>query len=464
VNLKLREIAGIVSGRISGGREAEELEISGVSTDSRTISPGELFVALMGERFDGHDFVRDAASKGAVAAIVSRDVICPDGFPIISVDDTLRALGDLAAGWRRGFNPTVVAVTGSNGKTTVKEMLSSILSLSHSILKSEGNLNNLIGVPLTLLRLTGEHLYVVLELGTSRFGEISRLSEISSPQVGVITNIGPSHLQFFGDLDGVAREKGELLRFVQTAVLNVDDPFTPRLRDRARGDVFTFGLSERADVRAEEVEFTGEGMRFSISIRGERIGQVRLSALGTHNVLNALASACAAWSIGIKPREIIDGLNRFTPPHMRSELIELEGGITLINDAYNSNPRSLEAAIEILIKIGDGRRKVIVLGDMLELGEREDELHRQAGGMILKADPDIVITVGERSKLIAELPLKFGKPTLHFNTSEEASSRVCDLIEPGDVVLLKASRAMRFEKILEAIRERRCSTTSSSKS
>ncbi len=464
MRLKLREIAGIVSGRISGGREAEGLEISGVSTDSRTISPGELFVALKGERFDGHDFVRHAASKGAAAALVSQYVDRPDGFPIISVDDTLRALGELAAGWRRRFDPTVVAVTGSNGKTTVKEMISSILSLSHPILKSEGNLNNLIGVPMTLFQLTKEHVYLVLELGTSRFGEIRRLSEISAPQVGVITNIGPSHLEFFGDLNGVAREKGDLLQFVRTAVLNADDPFTPKLRGRVRGDMFTFGLSEKADVRAEEVEFTGEGMRFSISIRGERIGKVKLSALGTHNVLNALASACAAWSVGIKPQEIIEGLSGFTPPHMRSELIELEGGITLINDAYNSNPRSLEAAVEILIKIGDGRRKVIVLGDMLELGEQEDELHRQAGEMILKADPDIVITVGERSKLIAELSLKFGKPTLHFNTSEEASSRICDLIEPGDVVLLKASRAMRFEKILETIRERRCSITSSSKS
>lgn len=464
MNLKLREIVEIVSGRISGGKEVEGLEISGVSTDSRTISPGELFVALKGERYDGHDFVRHAASRGALAAVVSRHVARPDGFPLILVDDTLRALGDLAAGWRRRFNPLVVAVTGSNGKTTVKEMIGSILSLSHTVLKSEGNLNNLIGVPLTLFQLTGEHLYVVLELGTSRFGEIGRLSEISAPHVGVITNIGPSHLEFFGDLEGVAREKGDLLPFVRTAALNEEDPFTPRLRERVKGDVFTFGLGEGADVRAKGVEFGDGEMHFDILIRGERVGRVKLSALGRHNVLNALASACATWSVGITPEEIVEGLNGFTPPHMRSELIELEEGITLINDVYNSNPRSLEAAVEILINVGSGRRRVVVLGDMLELGRWEDKLHREAAHTVLKADPDLVITVGERSRLTAERLLEFGKPVLHFGSCEEVSDRICDLIEPGDVVLLKASRGMRFERVLEKIRGRRCSTTSSSKS
>lgn len=463
MRLKLDEAAKIVSGKLIGWDEIGMMEVVGVSTDSRTISPGELFVSLKGERFDGHDFVRQAASKGAVAAVVSREIDRAEDFPIILVADTLRALGDLAADWRGRFDPVVVGITGSNGKTTVKEMIGSILSVSHPILKSEGNLNNLIGLPLTLFRLTGGERYVVLEFGTSRFGEIRRLSEIASPQVGVITNIGPSHLEFFGDLEGVAREKGDLLEFVKVAVLNADDPFTPKLRERVKGDVFTFGFGSAADVSAERMDFEGKGMRFNISIRGRRIGEVRLSAPGRHNVLNALASACTAWALGIAPKEMIEGLTRFTPVHMRSELIEL-GEITILNDAYNSNPKSLEAAIEVLERIGNGRRKVAVLGDMLELGELEDELHRRAGEAVSRSDLDLVITVGERSKVIAELARMAGKSALQFQSIEEAADRICDLIEPGDAILLKASRAMGFERLLEAIRGGICSTTSSTKS
>ncbi|RKY05069.1 UDP-N-acetylmuramoyl-tripeptide--D-alanyl-D-alanine ligase [Candidatus Poribacteria bacterium] len=456
--MTLGEVARIVSGELICTPGDESREVGGLSTDSRTIRSGELFVALKGERFDGHDFVADAALKGAIGAIVSREVERPDRFPIVRVADTLKALGDLAAYKRRLHEATVIAVTGSAGKTTVKEMIASILSVSHRVLKNEGNLNNLIGLPLTLWRLSEEHEFAVLELGTSRFGEIKRLAEISSPRIGVITNIGPAHLEFFGDLDGVAREKGDLLEFVETAILNVDDPYFERLRDRCRGRVLGFG--SRGDVRAEGVEARDGRPEFGLICFGERLGRVRLRLVGLHNVQNALAAACAALAAGARPEEVIEGLEKFEGVPMRLQLVELDG-IKLLNDAYNSNPRSLRAAIEALMSL-DGGRRVAILGDMLELGDEEERMHIEAGGILADPRIDLLVTVGKLGRLLGIRRLERGMEVVHFGSTEEAAEGISGLLKPGDVVLVKASRGMRFERIIEGLRG--CFTTSSTRS
>ncbi|MFA7405138.1 MAG: UDP-N-acetylmuramoyl-tripeptide--D-alanyl-D-alanine ligase, partial [Pelobacteraceae bacterium] len=370
----INDIALATGGRIVG--RADE-EVTAVSTDSRSVTPGQLFVPLRGERFDGHAFIPDVAEKGITAIVAEEQWLkghaIPDSLTCIAVKNSLRALGDLAAEWRRRFEIPIFAVTGSNGKTTVKEMLATILALTGPGLKTSGNLNNLIGLPQMLFQLLPEHSWAVLEMGMSEPGEIDRLASIAVPHVGIVLNALPAHLQSMGTVEAVAAAKGELLHRITDgglAVVNADDPRVASLSQNASARRISFGI-DRGEVRAREIEPLGlEGQRFQLHTpHGE--ATVQLKACGRHNVYNALA-ATAALLEKVELATIVAGLEAFTPYKGRFQ-IEPLNGITIIDDSYNANPASTKAALETLNQIAATGHRIAVLGDMLELGEHEAE-------------------------------------------------------------------------------------------
>jgi UDP-N-acetylmuramoyl-tripeptide--D-alanyl-D-alanine ligase len=437
----------------------ERMEIAGVSIDSRTVKKGELFVALKGDRFDGHDFVPDAIERGAWGALVDRAAL-ENRFSslgglknILPVEDTLYALQEMSHQHRRKFPIAVVGITGSNGKTTTKEMLAGILKQKGPVLKNEGNLNNHIGVPLTLMKLNASHRAAAVEMGMSAPGELDTLARLVHPTVGVITNIGPAHLEFFGSMDKVAEAKGELLDNLasdSTAVLNADDHYFETLRSKFSGRALTFGIRNKADVSASRIRQDAGHADFTLSAEGGAI-DIRLRAPGTHNIYNALAAAAAALAVGMPLDAVKEGLNDFTPISMRSEIKEVRGR-TILADYYNANPASMDAAITTLASLSPGRKSFAVLGDMLELGQAAVGAHRAVGATAARAGVGIVITVGDLAKHIGEGAIEGGMPrerVLHAPTHAEAAELLKKLSRPGDVILIKGSRGMKMEKILE---------------
>jgi len=454
MNITEQELLEEILGRL------QHLVIKGVSIDSRNIKEGELFVALKGNRFDGHDFVPDAIRNGAWGALVERSAL-ENRFSslgglknILPVEDTLYALQEMACMHRKKFSIPVVGITGSNGKTTTKEMLAHILKQKGPVLKNEGNLNNHIGVPLTLLKLNAGHRTAVVEMGMSAAGEIDTLARLVGPTVGVITNIGPAHLEFFGSMDKVAEAKGELLDNLKpdaTAVLNADDPFFGTLKNRFSGRIVTFGISNKADVSAASVRQERDHADFTITAGGAA-ANVRLYAVGTHNIYNALAAAAAATAVGLPIDAVKFGLDGFSPVAGRSELKEIEGR-TVLADYYNANPASMDAAIRTLVSLASGRKSIAVLGDMLELGSAGASAHRETGRIVAQSGVDILVTFGTLAKHIAEGALEAGMPkdrVLEAPTHAGAAQLIRKLSSPGDVVLIKGSRGMKMEKILEA--------------
>jgi UDP-N-acetylmuramoyl-tripeptide--D-alanyl-D-alanine ligase len=438
----------------------ERMEIKGVSIDSRNIKEGELFVALKGDRFDGHDFVPDAIKKGAWGALVERAALekkfeSLGGLKnILPVEDTLYALQEMARTHRRKFSIPVVGITGSNGKTTTKEMLAGILKQRGPVLKNEGNLNNHIGVPLTLMKLNADHRAAAVEMGMSRPGELDMLTRLVDPTVGVITNIGPAHLEFFGSLDRVAEAKGELLDNLASdaiAVLNADDPFFETLKSKFSGRVLTFGIRNRADVFASRIRQDTDCVDFTLTADGEA-ADVRLRTPGTHNIYNALAAAAAALAVDMPLDAIKFGLSDFSPVAMRSEIKEVRGR-TVLADYYNANPASMEAALAMLVSLSPGRKSIAVLGDMLELGQAAADAHREIGRTAARAGVEIVITLGALAKHIGEGAVEGGMPqerVFEALAHDEAAELLKKLSGPGDVILIKGSRGMKMEKILEA--------------
>jgi UDP-N-acetylmuramoyl-tripeptide--D-alanyl-D-alanine ligase len=449
-----QRLLGEILGRL------EHVEVKGVSIDSRNIREGELFVALKGDRFDGHDFVPDAIRNGAWGALVERAALekkfsSLGGLKnILPVEDTLSALQEMSCMHRKKFSIPVVGITGSNGKTTTKEMLARILKQKGPVLKNEGNLNNHIGVPLTLLKLDAGHRAGVVEMGMSAAGEIDALARMVGPTIGVITNIGPAHLEFFGSMDKVAEAKGELLDNLKpdaTAVLNADDPFVGTLRSRFNGRIVTFGMRNKADVSASSVRQELDHADFAIIAAGAATN-VRLRAAGTHNIYNALAAAASAIALGLPIDVVKSGLEDFSPVAGRSEIREFQGW-TVLADYYNANPASMDAAIRTLVSLARGRKSVAVLGDMLELGTVGASAHREAGRIVAQSGVDILITFGTLGKHIAEGALEAGMPkdrVLEAPTHAGAAQLIRKVSSPGDVVLIKGSRGMKMEKILEA--------------
>jgi UDP-N-acetylmuramoyl-tripeptide--D-alanyl-D-alanine ligase len=445
------EIARMSGARLLAGEP--NCAVRGVSVDSRKMDGGELFVALSGERFDGHDFVWRAFSAGAAAAMVSSE-IRPDQVPagrvLLEVEDTCAGLGRLAAEYRRRFSFPWVAITGSCGKSTTKELAALILSARGPVLKAEASFNNRVGVPLTLLSAEKKHQFAVVELGSNHKGELAPLAAMAAPDVAVITCVAPAHLAGFGDLDGVAAEKAAILDGLRPgglALLNADDRYFDFFRKRTSGPVKSFGLSEQADVRGTDVVLNPEGTEFTLP-GGTR---ATLPLPGMHNVRNALAAAAVAAHLGMDMREIAARLAHARPLHMRSRLVRL-GGVLLFEDCYNANPASFLAALEALDSLGE-RRKVVVAGDMGELGGNSDEHHRQLGEEIAGRGVELLVAVGNEARLIYETASRSTArvESHYFQDAAAAADKVPGMLRPGDAVLVKGSRRVGLEVVSQAI-------------
>lgn len=437
---------------------------TGVSIDSRKIREGDLFVALRGDRFDGHDFIRDALEAGATAAVVEQSWLLEQkkrtvrGLPLIPVPEALAALQSLALYHRRRLGLPVVGVTGSNGKTTTKEMIAAILGTRFRVLRSEGSLNNHIGLPLTLLRMRRTHEIVIAEMGMNHSGEIKKLCEIAEPTAGVVTNVGQAHLEFFDDLDGIASAKQELVEAIGPhgfVVLNGDDPRVSAMSASTEARSITFGLSGGVDVRGEIIEFIGGVFPL---FRYNDGAPIRLWVPGRHNVANALAAVAVAEAMGCSPEEIQDGLESYRGVKWRTEVIE-SGGIVILNDAYNSNPVSAVAALALLRDWNNSRpmRRVAVLGDMLELGEKAGELHAVIGQEAFECGVELLVAVGEHAGEIADgarLMGMSGDRILLAENADTAWDALDGRLGSGDLILLKASRGVGLERLAGRIQEK----------
>jgi UDP-N-acetylmuramoyl-tripeptide--D-alanyl-D-alanine ligase len=427
---------------------------TGYSIDSRTIRPGELFFAVKGEKMDGHDFVRQALEKGAVAAVVAREKL--DGFSsqagMIVVEDTLIALQSLANSVRRLWGKPLIAVTGSAGKTTTKEAIAHVLSSRFRVLKSEGNFNNHFGLPLMLLKLDPEHDAAVVEMGMSHAGEITALAQIAQPETGVVTNVAPVHLEFFDSVADIARAKYELIESLPakgTAVLNSDDEYVSQFGRDFKGRVITYGFASTATARAENLKPLGEkGSAFDIVV-GDRREPATLPLVGSHNVYNALAATAIALERGLSLAEIVSSLASLAPADKRGQVVRI-GNITVINDCYNSNPKALAAMVDALAGM-PAQRRIVVAGEMLELGPQGDALHRESGKHIAAKGIDILLGVRGLASLMVEAAQHEGIDAEFVATPEEAGTWLATETRDGDVVLLKASRGVKLEKALEKL-------------
>jgi UDP-N-acetylmuramoyl-tripeptide--D-alanyl-D-alanine ligase len=454
--LSLREIVESLNGELITGDP--DARITGVSTDTRSLKPGDLFFALKGET-DGHRYVAAALNAGAVAAIVSDTSAVPSETQagIVKVEDTLWALGDLASYYRQKFDVKVIGVTGSVGKTTTKEMIDAILSRKWRVLKNEMNFNNEIGVPLTLFNIDRCHEVVILEMGMRGIGEIRRLASIAKPSIGVITNVGMSHIERLGSQGAIADAKSELLAELPsdgTAVLNYEDGYYEVLRDRFPGRRISFGSCKGADVIGARIKSRRNGCySFVVMVEGGAI-EVKLQVVGLHNVFNALAAAAAARALDVDLYTIRDGLEAFSSPAMRMEIVKNKAGFTVINDAYNANPASMSASLRTLQSLTGYKRKIAVLGDMLELGDYGPKAHHDIGSSVAEGEIDLLVTVGDLGRLIADGARESGFPEeciLSFSDSVEAGEKIKDDVRRGDVVLVKGSRALKMEEIVRAL-------------
>jgi UDP-N-acetylmuramoyl-tripeptide--D-alanyl-D-alanine ligase len=434
-----------------GPEPAASLALDGVSIDSRTAEPGALFVAIHGPRFDGHDFMAAAAARGARAVVIDRAAEGA-GLPLVRVADTARALAELGRYVRRRAPLPVVGITGSVGKTTTKEMTAALLATQGPVLKTEGNLNNRYGLPLTLLRLRPEHRAAVIELGMSAPGEIRALAMLAEPDVAVITKVAAVHLEFFPSVDAIAEAKAEILEGLGargTAVLNGDDPRLRRIGERFKGRVVWFGRDRRFEVSAESWRGTAAGMRFDLRLDGRSV-DVALPLAGAHFVSDFLAAAAAAHALGVGAEAMVEAALTLRPARHRGEVVPLGERVVLLDDCYNSSPDALEAAV-VALSLLPGRRRVAILGDMLELGPTGPSLHQERG-RALAEKVDALIGIGPLAADIVNGAREAGLGALHhFASVAEAVRGAVALVEPGDAVLVKASRGMRLETLVDAL-------------
>ncbi len=424
----------------------------GYSIDSRTVQPGELFFAVKGERLDGHDFVEQALGRGAVAAVVEKGRLAgySSGAGLMVVDDTLVALQTLATAVRKMWGKTAIGVTGSMGKTTTKEAMAHLLAVKYRVHRTKGNFNNHFGLPLGLLALEPEYDLAVVEMGMSHAGEIAALARIAQPNEAVVTNVAPVHLENFDSIAGIARAKYELIEALPhggTAVLNADDEYVSQFGRDFKGKAVLFGLKAAADVRAENVEALGtEGTRFDLVSRELR-QVVQSPLLGRHNVYNVLAAAAIALEHGIAPSEIAAALPSLERADKRGQVVQV-GNITVLYDCYNSSPKALVAAVDTLTAMA-ARRRIVVAGEMLELGATGERLHRECGRYMAGTKVDFLLGVRGLAKATVEAAREEGLEAEFVATPEEAGEWLAREAREGDVVLLKASRGVRLEKALE---------------
>jgi len=450
--LLLEEVQSATAGRRVSGRMDRQVE--GISIDSRTVKAGELFVAVVGPRFDGHDFLADAAWRGATAALVHKDVVAPPDMDVLRVTDTTRALADLARHLRTKSNVPLAAITGSVGKTTTKEMAAALVSTKGPVLKTEGNLNNQFGLPLTLLRLRGHHKAAVVEVGMSEPGEIRALTKIAQPDVAVITNVAPVHLEFFRSLEDIARAKAEILEGLRpsgAAVLNGDDSMVRMIGRSFKGKTLWYGHDRRFDVLAENFRGTAFGMRFDLFVQGEKV-DIALPCPGPHFLMDFLAAATTAHLLGVRPHAMAEAALAMKPASHRGEILALGSEVMVFDDSYNSSPVAVEAAI-VALSLAGKRRKVAFLGDMLELGPSGPGIHLKVGASLARR-LDVLVAVGPLASRFAEGASRQGldpKQIYLFPDSSAAAAAVCEIVVPGDAVLVKGSHGTRMERIVEAL-------------
>ena len=454
--LRLDEIALRTGGRIEQGNPSSLF--SSFNIDSRLSRPGELFFAIVAKR-NGHGFVLDAFAKGARGAVVSQPIppVSP-ALALVRVSDTVSALQALAGSVLAEHGPTVIGVTGSIGKTTTKEFIASLLSVRFKVLKSEGNFNNLLGLTLSLLKLQPGQQAAVLEMGTSAPGEIRTLTRIAPPDIAVITNINPVHLEFFHSLEAIASAKKEILEGAKkdaTAVLNGDDPLVQKIGRDWRGRRLTFGFSPACDIRASAIRTLGtDGMTFEIRLEG-RAQRVHFPFFYEEYLSNLLAAVGVSHALSLPFEEMVGQIPRLTPFSGRGGLIQLGRGLRLIDDSYNSNPKALEAALKGLASL-PAKRRIAVLGDMLELGPAETEFHRRAGRQVAENGWNLLLAVGPLASHVADGAVAAGLPKdkiLTFSTSDEAAARISGLVEDGDLILVKGSRGMKTERVVERLKD-----------
>ena len=459
MNLPLSRIAEFIAA--TGDFDPKAIA-EGYSIDSRTVRPGELFFAVRGERLDGHDFIDQALARGAVAAVVRGDHLAR--YPIraqhVAVEDTLVALQTLATAVRRMWARPLIAVTGSVGKTTTKDAIAHVLASRFRVLKSEGNFNNHFGLPLMLLKLEPEHDVAAIELGMSHAGEIAALAKIAQPEIGVVTCVAAVHLEFFNSVSDIARAKYELITSLPAtgiAVLNADDEYVCQFGRDFKGKVVTFGMNPSADVRAENIEQRGSlGSGFDVIVGGYR-EKATLPLVGNHNISNALASVAVGIERGLTPSEAVGALRTLAPSDKRGQVVQLDN-ITIINDCYNSNPKALKAMVDALVAM-PAKRRIVVAGEMLELGPSAADLHRQAGEHIAGQKIDVLLGVrGLAQEIVATAQSRMRADFVA--TPEQAGEWLAHEARDGDVVLLKASRGVKLERALETWKSRRAAVLS----
>jgi len=449
IKMNLNEIATKLNGVLIGA----DIEIFGVSIDTRTLKTDNLYIAIAGKNFDGHDFVDSAKDAGASAVLTHKKL--ETDLPQVLVTNTQLALAELAGAWREKMDVKVIGVTGSNGKTTTKEMLAAILCVNDEVLFTQGNLNNEIGVPLTLLRLSPEHRYAVIEMGANHVGEIAYTSKLTNSDVVIITNVGAAHLEGFGDMNGVARAKGEIIETLGAngvAILNADDAFFGYWQNIADSrKIISFGLHENADIHAENIDVKIENhqfiTRFDLICANEKIS-INLPLAGNHNVLNALAATAATSALGISLEQIKQGLESMSPVNGRLQLLQGQKGCTIINDTYNANTSSLEAALNVLEKC-DGEHWMI-LGAFGELGDDSEKLHFEMGETLKNHGVKRLFAVGELTK---QTVAAFGENAQHFDSQTELLAVLMPQLTGNETILIKGSRSQRMENVTTALLE-----------
>lgn len=449
----LREVLSVTGGTYTGN-EADTVTFSSVSTDTRTIGADSLFVALTGDTFDGHDFLTQAKDKGAIGALVKKGKAV-DGLICIEVESPLLGYQQLANYHRRRFDIPVVAVTGSSGKTTTKEMVAAVLATKFNVLKTEKNFNNEIGLPKTLLQLTEEHEVCVVEMGMRGLGQIDELARIAEPTVGIVTNVGNSHIELLGSRENIGKAKAELIQHIPAdgvAILNEDDDIVREMASLTKGKTIYYGIKEKATISGFNLRYKKDGIKFTCRCFDE-VFDVFLPMIGEHNVYDALAAIGAGRALGVSSQKIAKGLGHFSGMPMRQEIISFPD-IVVLNDAYNANPASMAESIKALGQL-DGKRKIAMLGDMLELGGFTEESHREIGRLLVEEGYSEVYTFGEAARFIALEAKSAGLKAAYVCSSHlDMANLYFDHRKKGDVILVKGSRGLRMERVVSEIKER----------
>ena len=448
--LTLSDVIESTQGHWTGQSDPSAIVPTGVSIDTRTLKPGEIFFALPGEKVDGHQFLDAAFDRGACAAVVAKSDDRESGQALIAVDAPDLALGDLARCYRRRFDIPVIGITGSSGKTTTKDMVTAVLNTRYRVLATQGNLNNRLGVPLTLFKLSAHCDVAVIEMGISERGGMRYLCEIAQPTIGMITNIGPAHLEFFGSVEGVAKAKGELLEYLDESsmtILNLDDLFLSKEKAKVKGRLLGIGIEQICQFRGEGLYLDQKGFGH-FSLQGHSF---HLSIPGKHNVYNALMAATAGWTLDVPLQDAAKALENFTLTELRSQVLE-HNGVRMINDTYNANPASMRAALETLSQIEVDGRRIAVVGDMRELGAMTYDAHRTLGREVGNRQIDALFALGDLAPVVIEGGREAGMNQAWAYVDRDALTGALQAyLKPGDLMLIKGSRGIAMEKIVTAL-------------